>query len=80
MLQFDFDSSIDKFYPYRSAQLCATVWIDLDTVSIKLLSNCIERMGYHLDNHVCWRMKNGLCFSYSDNSLGIGTEIIEEKW
>lgn len=80
MLQFSFDGCIDKFYPYRSAQLCATLWVDLDEVGVTLLAHCIENMGYHLDNHICWRMKDGLCLAYSDHKLGVGTEIIEEKW
>ena len=80
MTTFNFDSCIEKFYTYRSAQVAADLWVDLDDFEIKLLSKCIEENGYRMDNHICWKMKDGLCLSYSDHKLGIGTKIIEERW
>lgn len=80
MLSFAITSCIEHFYTYRSAQLCASIWFDLDDNGKKSLSNYLKRMGYRMDNHICWKNKDGMCFCYSDGQLGLGTEIIEEKW
>ena len=80
MINLNFTSCIDRFYTYRSAHLLATLWIDLEDFEIKQLSKYIEGMSYRMDNHICWKMKDGLCLSYSDHKLGIGTEIVEERW
>lgn len=80
MLSFAITSCIEHFYPYRSALLSASIWIDLDDNGKRHLKHYLERMGYRMDNHICWKNKDGMCFCYSDGQLGLGTEITEEKW
>ena len=80
MIEFAFNSCFAKFYPYRRALLCASIWIKLDEDGKRFLAKYLERQGYKFDNHICWKLADGCCFSYSDGKLGIGTEIIEERW
>lgn len=80
MLSFAITSCIEHFYTYRSAQLCASIWIDLDDYGKKILHNYLERMGYKMDNHICWKNRDGMCFSYSDGQFGLGLEIVKGKY
>lgn len=80
MLNFDFNSCFEKFYPYRTASLSASIWITLDEKGKAAIAQYIKRMGYKMDNHICWKLKDGGCFSYSDGALGFGTEIVEGRW
>ena len=80
MITFDITSCIDKFYPYRTALLQASIWIALDDKDIQHLTKYLQRMGYKMDNHICWKNRDGMCFSYSDRSLGLGLEIVEGNY
>lgn len=80
MLSFAITSCIEHFYTYRTALLEASIWIDLEDREKKQLSNYLKRMGYRMNNHICWKNKDGMCFSYSDGQLGLGTEIVEGNY
>lgn len=72
---------IEKFYPYRTAIVQATVWIEIEGhVMWEMLNQYLERRGHHIDNHICWKLDNGMYFMYSDRKLGIGLSIIEGNW
>ena len=80
-MDITFNSSFDKFYSYRSATVNASIWIELNDEQIKLLKWYIEKMNNcKFDNHICWTLKDGSCFMYSDRKLAFGTEIIVGKW
>jgi hypothetical protein len=80
MITFDITSCIDKFYPYRTALLEASIWITLDDKEKQRISKYLQLMGYKMDNHICWKNRDGMCFCYSDNQLGLGLEIREENY
>ena len=80
MITFDITSCIDKFYTYRTALLQASIWIHLEEDERAKLRKYLERQGYKYDNHICWRNKDGMCFAYSDGSLGLGLEIVEGRY
>ena len=80
MIAFTFTSCIEKFYPYRKALLYASIWIELDEQEKQRLGKYLERMGYKMDNHICWKNRDGMCFSYSDGHFGVGLEIVEGKY
>lgn len=80
-MDITFDSDFDKFYSYRTAIICASIWIKLTDEQIKEIKWYIEKINNKkFDNHICWTLKDGTCFMYSDRSLGIGQDIKIEKW
>lgn len=80
MITFDITSCIDKFYPYRTAILEASILITLNDKDKQYLGKYLQHMGYKLDNHICWKNSDDVCFSYSDGKLGVGLRIIEAKY
>lgn len=80
MITIDFTSCVDKFYTYRSALVDSSVNIHLTPDDSNVLRNALKRCGYTMDNHICWTTKDGMCFSYSDHVLSIGTSLRECNW
>ncbi len=80
MITFDITSCIEKFYTYRTALIDASIWIDLEAGERQMLRKYLQNMGYRMDNHICWKNKDGMCFMYSDNKLGLGTNLREMCW
>lgn len=70
---------IEAFYPYRRAYVLPLVVVALDDWTIKMVKRFIERYGYKMDNHICWKA-DGMCYQYSDHNLYIGNRICEQKW
>ncbi len=83
MLEFSFveDNPIVEFYPYRRAQVAHSVSIDLENFDINIvLKKYLEDNKKRLDNHICWKTADGMCFQYSDRVLYIGLTIIKGKY
>lgn len=72
--------NISEFYTYRTANIEISLIVELDEISIKQLNRYIERNGYRMDNHICWKNNKGLYFRYSDGKLHVGHRIIIERW
>lgn len=72
--------NISEFYTYRTANIEISFSTELDEISIKQLSRYIERNGYRMGNHICWKNNKGLYFRYSDGKLHVGHRIIIERW
>ena len=79
MLGFAITSTVERVYKRKTAKVSVSFWVSLDEDDKIKLYQYLKRFGYELDENVCWRNKDGICFHYSDNSLGLGTEIIEKK-
>ena len=70
-------SEVVEYYPYRTA-LVGDVLID-----IPLKQSAIDDLHFLLgkmDNHICFKTKDGMCYMYSDRTLRIGKSIIKRNW
>ncbi len=84
-LQFNcFSDRVVKYYPYRTARLRNWgIKIKLDSekdrLEIEEIMDTIRDSGFEPDNHVvfCTEVCN---FWWSDNTLYIGGEVIEESY
>lgn len=77
----DFHSDIVEFYTYRSAIVAPKFFsIKLNAEQAKELKLFIENNGYHMDNHISFKLANGICVQYSDHKLYVSDEITIKNW
>lgn len=78
---FNFTAEITNFYTYRSAIVPPKfLSLDLDSKQIASLKFFIESNGYKMDNHIAFKLSNGLCVGYSDRTLYLSDEITVKHW
>lgn len=71
-------NDIQRFWPYRQAYVCPIlIDVELEKEEISLLEEQLNRYGFKLDNHTCFKCGNLYC-EYSDHILHIGTKIIQK--
>lgn len=71
-----YDEKITEFYTYRSARCMHSMYIELSPSQKQDLR---EYLGSKMDNHITWK-SSGLCYTYSDGNLFIGTSIQVGCW
>lgn len=77
-----FYGKITEFYSYRSGRLTNVQMIidELTDKDKKILSRFLKKNGYELDNHICFKLANGMSIMFSDNKLLIGSEDIRKEY
>ena len=81
-LMFGHETTVIKFYPYRTALVIPIFKIGRDQ-NIDLwdvINRFLTDRGFHMDNHICWTTADGISFMWTDGILKIGTKIEERSW
>ena len=78
-----FHGEIVEFYTYRSARVPGAIILDFSQNwedIYKHIKHYVERNGYRMDNHICWKTDDGLYCMLHDHKITIGTEILKGYW
>lgn len=73
---FEFYGEITEFYPYRKAWTNYSFFIEVNECQKEIIR---DLLGSRFGNHITWKC-DSLYYTYSDNTLYIGTSIKIKNW
>lgn len=72
---------IEQFYTYRRAMLNEYFFsVEVNSEMFVAIKKALNKQGYDIGNHICWKTTDGIYYMLSDGLLYIGHNINIGNW